>query len=352
MTEMIQAGDSALSRAVSEAKVVLCPYCGAGSTGVRCGACGGLFEPLSMQATQNEMGPWFLRDEANPFRPGCSYRTLRRLAESGRLSPLTIIRGPTTRQFWSLARNTRGVAHLLGECHNCHGAANKDEYMCRHCGVVLEAPRDRQHFGAGPVRMIPGRTPPEVMTRSTVDGPRHAWESASTLRASAGLAPARNVSSTAAADEHASTGAHRIRQELARARSTITISVAVNVVLLAALVVVIAVFIRRASSAGQTSSEIDSATAVLPTGDETTVTESGPSAAELDMAAKMAHAQSLADSDAPADLRAAEQLLESLLTDATVDSRPAAAELLLGRVRRKLDAITLDQFLTTPPSRP
>ena len=61
-----------------ENKIILCPYCGnTQKTPDRCEGCGGLFEPLSRKATQIKMGPWFIRDKNNPFRPGCSYEVLR-----------------------------------------------------------------------------------------------------------------------------------------------------------------------------------------------------------------------------------------------------------------------------------
>src|SRR5690348_425633 len=101
-------------------KLVLCPYCGhAQPAADRCEECRGLFEPLSRRATQISMGPWFIRDKANPFRPGCSYEVLRKQIAAGKIKPTTVLRGPTTRQFWSVARNVPGVAHLLGYCHRC-----------------------------------------------------------------------------------------------------------------------------------------------------------------------------------------------------------------------------------------
>ena len=60
-----------------KAKVVICPYCGkAQVAAASCAACAGEFSPLSRQATQNEMGPWFVRDENQPFRPGIAYERL------------------------------------------------------------------------------------------------------------------------------------------------------------------------------------------------------------------------------------------------------------------------------------
>ncbi len=145
-------------------RAVLCPYCGSttAQTG-RCTACGGRFDPLSRQATQNHMGPWSVRDERNPHRPGCTYDTLCRLIDSGAIGPDAVLRGPTTRQFWTLARHTPGVAHRLGFCHNCREPVAKDAFQCPACHAPFGVDRDRQHLGIGPFRPLPGQGAPEVM---------------------------------------------------------------------------------------------------------------------------------------------------------------------------------------------
>ncbi|MFM9957714.1 MAG: hypothetical protein ACKVZJ_06540 [Phycisphaerales bacterium] len=134
---------------------VLCPYCGLiQPVTARCNGCKGLLDQESRQATQNAMGPWQVRNPASPFHPGCSYPTLRELVRRGKVTRETIVRGPTTGQFWSMAANTPGVAVLLGECHACHQPARAEEYLCRHCGVVLSPRTDRQHLGLAPVRPV------------------------------------------------------------------------------------------------------------------------------------------------------------------------------------------------------
>jgi hypothetical protein len=155
--------------ATAELTAIVCPYCGADQApSDRCAACGGVFEPLSRQASQNQMGPWQIRDERHPFRPGCSYGTLRRLVAKGAVRRDTVLRGPTSRQFWARAIHVPGVAHLLGECHNCREAAGPDDYMCASCGVVFSVPEDRQFLGLGPVRLLPGQAPPEIVARSSL----------------------------------------------------------------------------------------------------------------------------------------------------------------------------------------
>lgn len=143
---------------------IVCPYCGSVTPDSgRCGSCNGRFDPLSRQATQNQMGPWEIRDQRVPFRPGCSYATLTRLIEQGSVTGDTVLRGPSTRQFWMLARHTPGVAHKLGICHNCQATVKPDAFSCPNCDASFEVERDRQHLGLGPARPLPGQGLPEVL---------------------------------------------------------------------------------------------------------------------------------------------------------------------------------------------
>lgn len=129
-------------------KLVLCPYCGhAQQGGDRCQDCGGLFEPMSRRATQIAMGPWYIRDKVNPYKPGCCYDIVKRLAETGRIKPTTVMRGPTSKQFWSIARNVPGVAHLVGYCHACSAHVSPNEPKCPDCGAMFGEPRNRNEMG-------------------------------------------------------------------------------------------------------------------------------------------------------------------------------------------------------------
>jgi predicted RNA-binding Zn-ribbon protein involved in translation (DUF1610 family) len=139
------------------AQSVVCPYCGTIETGAgRCSRCGGRFDPLSRQASQNAMGPWFVLDRGGISRPGCSYEVIRTMVARGQVTGESVVRGPSTRQFWALAKHTPGVAHLLGRCHNCAAECSGANYACPSCGAAFEVDRDRQHLGLGPVRAIPG----------------------------------------------------------------------------------------------------------------------------------------------------------------------------------------------------
>lgn len=167
MSGSVGAGPNGVSFGATESRSILCPYCGHIQTkSEQCERCRGLFEPLSRQATQNVMGPWQVRDEKNPFQPGCSLSKLKELIARGKVNRATIVRGPTTKQFWSIACNTPGVAVLLGECHNCHGSVKPDAYMCQTCGCVLNCTDDRQFLGVGPVVLLPGEAHPAVVASS------------------------------------------------------------------------------------------------------------------------------------------------------------------------------------------
>lgn len=145
----------------------LCPYCGAVvPDGPACSACGGRFDPLSRQATQNQMGPWAVRDPKRAFQPGCSFAVLKRLVEQGKLRPDAVVRGPTTRQFWMLARRTPGLSRLFGVCHACGGSVVTDAYLCGACGAGQEPDLDRQHLGLGPIRPLPGDADPAKIAAS------------------------------------------------------------------------------------------------------------------------------------------------------------------------------------------
>ena len=142
---------------MADSKVVVCPYCGAAQTaGRRCGLCKADFGQLARRATLNQMGPWFVRDEAQPFKPGCSYESMVKMIDSGQVTRYSILRGPTTSQLWTVARKTPGIAHLLGDCHNCNAKIEEGVTRCSGCGTVFGAWLDRNHLGIPELRAMPG----------------------------------------------------------------------------------------------------------------------------------------------------------------------------------------------------
>ncbi len=217
-------------------KAVLCPYCGQVTHNVQsCEACGGHLDALSRQATQNGMGPWQIRDQSRSFHPGCSYEVLIRMVKASRITPDTILRGPTTGQFWMLARRVPGVAHLLGTCHSCQAQAKPDEYACRACGAVFQGERDRQHLGLGPIRPLPGEGSPEmVAARASYSLPESPMPVSQRTNGSA--APVASSAPPLTADPARIRVFERRINEL---RSRVMILLGANIVLVLALIAVV-----------------------------------------------------------------------------------------------------------------
>ncbi len=139
---------------------MICPYCGDEQPrGAACGSCRGRVDAASRQATHAQMGPWFVRDAARPFAPGCSLETLARLVERGVVTRSTVVRGPGSQQFWMRAERVAGISHWFGVCHACAGAVSPGSAACAACGAGQLASVDRQwlglHAGAGAAGAAP-----------------------------------------------------------------------------------------------------------------------------------------------------------------------------------------------------
>lgn len=127
-----------------------CPYCGHlkdTAKADRCSHCNGLFEPLSQMATQLAMGPWYVRDENRPFMPGFSETILRQQVRTGKITAQTVLRGPTTNQFWTSAGDAQGVSRLMGTCHACHQGVDPRDTSCPSCKADLSLPTDVDSLG-------------------------------------------------------------------------------------------------------------------------------------------------------------------------------------------------------------
>lgn len=236
-------------------RAVLCPYCGEVSGGVhRCTNCGGHLDPLSRQATQNAMGPWQVRDAQQPHKPGCSYETLCKLCDQGKVTTESVLRGPTTGQFWMLARRVPGIAHRLGVCHSCQAPARPDEYACRACGALFAGERDRQHLGLGPIRPLPGQESPEmVAARLSVKMPEPPMPVPGAARngASAGINGTRAAGSASAESDRLRT----VEKRVVVLRSRLMGSLSANIVLAAAMVVAVTLLATRQGGALKTTNE-------------------------------------------------------------------------------------------------
>ncbi|MFM7260214.1 MAG: hypothetical protein ACKO3W_06380 [bacterium] len=133
---------------MSETRAILCPYCGDRQVpALQCRACGGRFDVWSLLATQNEMGAWYVRDPRRPHFVGFGYEALCAAIRNGEIGRDAIVRGPSTRQFWTIARRAPGLAHLFGRCYACQSPIGADDPACRECGAANSIEADRNFFG-------------------------------------------------------------------------------------------------------------------------------------------------------------------------------------------------------------
>lgn len=319
---------------------VLCPYCGlVQPVTARCSGCKGLLDAESRQATQNAMGPWYVRNQAAAHHPGCSYATLRELVRRGKVTRETILRGPTTAQFWNMAANTPGVAVLLGECHACHQTAREDEYLCRHCGVVLTPRTDRQHLGLAAIRAVgtPTSQPPVVSS-----APASAL-SEPTVRESSDVASAKPAIEFGAAGGVDAVLARRRAGEVRRQRMMLIGTAAMGVV----CVIAIAVLVSRGSGKAVKSEAPGAVPVAMPQ-----VLQ-----ARVRFAPEIAEAARLSGLDTAADGAAALELLRGVRAKAAGEATPD--EKFLGEldrtiemVRNKLDNARLNDALSAPTAKP
>ncbi len=125
----------------------MCPGCGHSPTlSNRCDMCKVVFSPPT-KATQFDLGPWYIRDIDAHFQHGVSYAALKRLVEEKLIDGGTILRGPSTHQFYHRADETPGVAHLLGKCHECGKSVETNDTLCIHCEEPFEFSFDDNRLG-------------------------------------------------------------------------------------------------------------------------------------------------------------------------------------------------------------
>ncbi len=340
------------------------------------------------------MGAWCVRDEHNPFKPGCSYETLRRLVERGKINAETIIRGPTTNQFWAFARDIQGVANLLGHCHNCHIEVRPDDYMCRACAAILSPNTDRQSLGLAPVRLLPGHAPPHVIARAAASqGAASAQPTSPSAVVDPSVrrvgAPASATKSTIAGNAHTTTTSdqptdsaitaaattRRLRRQLASVRAMIALLIVANFILLAFLAALV-IQLRSSSPAPDTTQQEaststpaiieqpppdDPSPASNPAADDPIDTvadssESAPAQSPIDQApidqaaanraaARMAEALKLADLDTIKDVEQAVAILQGIARETPASAMPPGLDEHLVRLNARLDELYLRQAM-------
>jgi hypothetical protein len=77
------------------------------------------------------------------------------LVDRGIVTRTTVVRGPTTRQFWTVARRVPGLAHRLGYCHACDARVDAGDEGCHACGAAFSVYFDRNDLGLPDIRPLP-----------------------------------------------------------------------------------------------------------------------------------------------------------------------------------------------------
>jgi hypothetical protein len=69
-----------------------------------------------------------------------NFATLMVLLQKGRVTARSVLRGPTTGQFWRHAAKVKGVSREFGLCWNCGGDVAKTARACAGCKRLQEPP--------------------------------------------------------------------------------------------------------------------------------------------------------------------------------------------------------------------
>ena len=121
---------------------VVCPFCGVVNDDLTkaCRQCGMENTQATRQATRSKIGPWFVWQARNPSAPGMNWATLMSLVEKGRITPRSVLRGPTTAQLWRFAARVKGVSREFGTCWHCGAAVTRLARVCASCKRLQQPP--------------------------------------------------------------------------------------------------------------------------------------------------------------------------------------------------------------------
>jgi hypothetical protein len=120
----------------------VCPFCGTtrqDEVGA-CPQCSLEDTPTTRAATRSKLGPWFVLQSRNPSAPGMNFATMLLLIQKGRVTARSVIRGPTTSQFWRHAAKVKGVSREFGLCWNCGYDVARNARVCSSCKRLQEPP--------------------------------------------------------------------------------------------------------------------------------------------------------------------------------------------------------------------
>lgn len=123
--------------------LAVCPFCGSvneTTSGAACRHCGMENTPATRQATRSKIGPWFVWQSRNPSAPGMNWATLISLVEKGRITPRSVVRGPTTGQLWRFAARVKGLSREFGACWHCGGELLRTARLCTGCKRLQQPP--------------------------------------------------------------------------------------------------------------------------------------------------------------------------------------------------------------------
>ncbi|HEY7119241.1 MAG TPA: hypothetical protein VH475_21810 [Tepidisphaeraceae bacterium] len=120
----------------------VCPFCGTGRETEQgpCVHCNLEDTPTTRSATRSKLGPWYVLQSRNPAAPGMNFATLMVLVQKGRVTARSIVRGPTTGQFWRHAAKVKGLSREFGLCWNCGGDVARNARACTACKRLQEPP--------------------------------------------------------------------------------------------------------------------------------------------------------------------------------------------------------------------
>jgi len=136
----------------------VCPFCGTicDRSDAPCPRCLMENTPQTRQTTRARLGPWYVLQSRNLSAPGMKCATLLALIRKGQVTPRSIIRGPTTQQFWRSAARVKGISREFGLCYYCGAAVQPAAQSCSRCNKPQELPPN-------PDALLEGETPARTL---------------------------------------------------------------------------------------------------------------------------------------------------------------------------------------------
>lgn len=126
----------------------VCPFCAHIRTDPvgSCPKCTMEDTPSTRRSTGERIGPWFVLQRKNPTAPGLRLSVLLTLARRGHVTPKSIVRGPTTGQFWKFASQVKGLSSVFGICWHCGASVSPEATTCPKCRSAQDMPEDPDQF--------------------------------------------------------------------------------------------------------------------------------------------------------------------------------------------------------------